>query len=400
MIVEQFIEYEEVLQGQLQELLNSHKPIVIFGASVIGICAKKTLDFLGKSAVCFCDNDENKHNTTMDELSVLSPEKMKELYPDAKIYLCLNNVDSITQVKKQLENLGFLDICSKDVLLYMHQIEVIKRPILSADYAKILHALHRKDNKLVLNHTLVILTDRCSLRCRDCGHLVPYYKSPEHYDKNQIIRSIKILSDAVDNIELLSVLGGEPLLHPDVGEICEEIAKIKNIRTIRLVTNGTILPGKDVLERLRRSITYVVISNYGVLSGKKELLQESLKQFGIVYEMTDENTSWYPISLPSRNYRSEKENSDLFETCAWGRGCSAVQNGEYHLCNYSATGGRLGFISNKETDYVNLLDEKLSPKDIREKLRNLIESKDYITACDYCNFDFSGTIPCAVQMKE
>ncbi|MFZ5968956.1 MAG: radical SAM protein [Bacillota bacterium] len=389
--------YEKILQEQLQEFLTIDNPIVIFGASIMGICAKKAVDFLGKKAVCFCDNDKNKQGIIVEGLSVLSPEEVKAQYPNARIYICLSNIENINQVNKQLISLGFTNTRNKDMLYYIYQLKVIKRPISSHDLANTIDVLNNRNDKLTIYMVGVVVTEKCSLNCKDCSLLIPYYKNPKNYDKDVIIKSMKTLSESVDAIEALTLLGGESLLHPDVLEICEEASKLKNVERIHILTNGTIVPSKESLERLRPSLTYMIINDYGKMSDKKEKLKNACYDCNIECHVYPETESWYPVKMPEKHDRSSDEKANIFALCTWGRQCMELQNGKFHICGYSASGTELGVIHSTDQDYVNLVDGELTIPQIRAKLDNLLNHVSYITACDYCGIDFNGTVNRALQ---
>lgn len=65
----------------------------------------------------------------------------------------------------------------------------------------------------------MVVTTKCSLRCKDCSNLMQYYKSPYHVDIKKNLKALKNLLDNVDEIGTLTFLGGEPLLYPDLVEL-------------------------------------------------------------------------------------------------------------------------------------------------------------------------------------
>ncbi|MFZ5968960.1 MAG: radical SAM protein [Bacillota bacterium] len=389
--------YENVLQEQLKDLIASDKPIILFGVKMAGLIGKKTLDFLGKKVVCFCDNDKAKQGTVVDRLEVLSPKQGKEKYPDAKVYICLLNNDNIKQVKVQLEGLGFNDIFNKDVLFYVYQIQVIKRPVTSSDLADTMDVLNNNEGKLIMSDVVLFITEQCTLNCKECSALVPYIKKPINYPKNIIIEGIQRLSQSVDAVMTINILGGEPLLHQDIVEICAEVSKLKNVLLVRVVTNGTILPDNDILSKLKTIGTCIHISDYGELSINKGKLIEVLAAHKMIYELAGERALWYPVSPPQKSGRSYEENITFFSNCEWSRKCPELQNGELHICGYSASGTALGVIPSRDGDYVNVLDPSLSTNEIRQKIDKLLNHTNCITACDYCGFDFTRTTVRAAQ---
>ncbi|MFZ5968958.1 MAG: radical SAM protein [Bacillota bacterium] len=392
--------YEKVLQEQLKGLLSTQKPIVLFGAMALGQMAQRTVHFFGKKAVCFCDNDKTKQGKIVDGLTVLSPEQVKKQYPNAKIYICLHNNNSTAKVASQLKALKFTDIYNRDMLFWAYQIYVVKRSVSSYDLAETMNIFNDRENRTILGNVSVVITEKCTLRCIDCGVFIPYYKHPKHHDKDKIIEGMRKLSQIVDAIENFTIIGGEPLLHKDLVEICEEASKLKNVLRVTITTNGTIVPKDSVLQSLSRAITYLTISDYGSLSINKDLLKKSLDQFGIYCNVLDEFSEWSKQNIPKPHNRGENENTRIFKSCFWVGIAAKLMNGQYHLCDFSAAVTPFNGIPENEGDYVDLLDSTLSIDEIRAKLHKLLYHTDCLKACDYCEiFQMPPTIR-AAQTKE
>ena len=56
------------------------------------------------------------------------------------------------------------------------------------------------------------ITTICSLKCKNCSNIIPYYKCPSDYDINVLIRSIRTYLKCIERIVYIRVLGGEPFL--------------------------------------------------------------------------------------------------------------------------------------------------------------------------------------------
>ena len=97
--------------------------------------------------------------------------------------------------------------------------------------------LHRK---AILERLDIQLTDHCNLRCRSCNHFSPLsppaFASPEVFD-NDITR----LAELCDNIEWMNLVGGEPLLHPEVLVFARLARSAFPSARIALTTNGLLL---------------------------------------------------------------------------------------------------------------------------------------------------------------
>lgn len=84
----------------------------------------------------------------------------------------------------------------------------------------------------------VSLTDKCNLRCTYCmpAEGVEWLPSQHILSAKELTKIIDLLCQL--GIKEVRLTGGEPLLRPDILEIVEAIASIKNAPEISLTTNG------------------------------------------------------------------------------------------------------------------------------------------------------------------
>ena len=81
--------------------------------------------------------------------------------------------------------------------------------------------------------------DHCNIACLDCNHAAPAL--PESYaDPGSVHRDLARLAK-VYKAGCLKILGGEPLLHPDLLSLVQAARASRISQTIRLITNGTLL---------------------------------------------------------------------------------------------------------------------------------------------------------------
>ncbi len=394
--MKEYLDYEEYLTQQHKKVMGFSGNIIIFGTLAMGQIAKKTLEQMGKKVTCFCDNTISESNRIIDGINTMLPKEAYKIFPEALIIIASFSNKNTLIIDKQLKEIGFKNIISKDMVLLNYQTDIIKRPINKSDLANTLHLI--KENKgFIIESISFKITQKCTLKCKDCGALIPYFNEQHDYNKELIINSIKRLAEAVDAIQTIDLVGGEPFLYNDLLEVCKEVAKIKNVERIQLVTNGTFIP-KD-LEKLKKYVTFIRISDYGELSVKKEELAEKCRDIGICIEKTEENVLWVDYGEIEKHNRTESELQSIFKNCYHSKNWNTVVNGEYHFCARSGIGSVLGKVPKLKQDYVDLLDYTLSIEELRDKLKNFLEDTKMITACDYCNSHLARTIKAAIQKK-
>ncbi|MBD5492119.1 MAG: radical SAM protein [Lachnospiraceae bacterium] len=237
-------------------------------------------------------------------------------------------------------------------------------------------------HNVYLNYIEVPITTKCSLRCKECANLIQYYDKGKFFDYREIVNDVHKLCQCVKGINQLRILGGEPLMHPNLKEILLGILKNENIENIQIVTNGTMLFEEDVLNILRKERKCSVdISNYGKVSRNYDKLRKQLRNYGIKY-CSDKDLQWTPQGDISYRNRSEKELEEILRVCR--SDCVNMLDGDIHLCPRSSSGHDLEILKADKTDHINLRSYK-SKRQFKEDLFYLLNKKS-IVACNYCDY--------------
>ena len=240
------------------------------------------------------------------------------------------------------------------------------------------------------------ITTVCSLKCKHCANLIPYYKKPHDYDINTLTKSINTFLECINNIIYIRILGGEPFLSKNLYKVIKILLKSDKIQRIEIVTNGTIIPHEqNLINILKNKRITVCISEYPMVDYNK--LIDFLEKRNINYRL-DKMDFWMNYGNVIKRNKTKKELIRQFSNC--NHICKSLVNGQLHICPRSSHGTDLQIIKNNEEDYLNLLDKKMSIKEKKEKLNKLLRKK-YIIACDYCDFGTkkSTKIKVAEQLK-
>ena len=89
----------------------------------------------------------------------------------------------------------------------------------------------------------VSLTDKCNLRCSYCmpADFAEWTPSAGLLTRQELVRIVGVAVEL--GITSVRLTGGEPLLHPEVIGIVQDIAQLPNAPAISLTTNGLLLAG-------------------------------------------------------------------------------------------------------------------------------------------------------------
>ena len=125
------------------------------------------------------------------------------------------------------------------------------------------------------------LVDSCNLKCAGCSHYSSLIDDNVYIPLDFIIKDLTLLKNKVgDKLKWLRLLGGEPLLHPNINECLVKIRELFPKVSISIVTNGILL--KKINEEFY-NICYenkieLCISNYGIIKDLPNIIDEIKKK--------------------------------------------------------------------------------------------------------------------------
>lgn len=240
----------------------------------------------------------------------------------------------------------------------------------------------------------ILMTSYCTLRCKLCATYASTNKNPKHYSCEEMIKGVDRFFDCMGEVELFTLSGGEPLLHPQLLKFIDHCRHYTDkMQKFEIITNGTIVPSNNILEALARTDKVdIMIDDYGpALSHNADTLVEAFNRFGIMhrrrkYYGEDAHLGgWLDISDFSDKKRKNEENHALFQKCMY----SNVFGQHYFLIDGSVfmcyvNNKLLADIKEREDERVEILDDNQSNEQIREKLINL-RNRSSLSVCAYCN---------------
>ena len=387
--------------------------LIIYGAGTLGKVTLQALRKYNFEADYFCDSDVRKHNLKVENKEIISPEKLTEFNEDTDIFVSNIYFSSIVPF---LKNTGFKNIYNSSQLFNELNVEDYK--ILSADGKSIMEPLklkreldfynemskkdtYLKSDKLFVKTIDVQITEKCSMKCKDCSNLMQYYTAPKDSDMDMMFRNIEKLMTCIDRLDEFRVLGGDPFMNKNLHKIVNKLTTYDKVNKIVIYTNARIIPKGENLESLRHKKVLLDITNYGVSSTAHDKLIDLCKKENLLFSTT-RCTIWQDCGriMPYSN-KSEKELKHLFSNCC-NSDLVSLLHGKLYRCPFSANGVNLKAIPKNPEDEVDLNDESLSIKQLRDQIKDLCYDKKYLTACSYCNGrDYSSAIiPSAIQTKK
>lgn len=346
----------------------------------------------------FIDTDEKKRGSEFDGLKVLSLADAKaKLSFDSKI---VNTVIDIQDVLDLIEQLPHSKSIPLGIFLESGIPEAVPGIIETIDFlrysleaVKKCHEGFFDKNSLFLRSVDVVITERCSLKCKDCSNLMQYYTRPMNVAKNDVLGDFEKLMQTVDHIFEVRLIGGEPFMNKQIYEIISDLVKSPKISRLVIYTNAMIPFTEAGIDVLKHSKIVLSITDYGALAKNTKSNVDILSDKSIPYRIHPPE-NWTDSGTISDFQRSDEENQRLFKQCC-GKNLLTLSNGRLYRCPFSANADRLHAIPADERNYVQI---DCSATEIRRYVRELV----VLPACNYCkgrSFDAPQIIP-AVQTNK
>ncbi len=376
------------IENIFTQIKNSDQEVIIFGAAVAGEAVFHMCQDHGVSVACFCDNNWNKSGKRLCGIFIRHPSEIEQYVNDP---LFLISAADIRDVVEQLESMGYENWFDSSLILqdfdvYGHDLSV---PHEFAEYVIstccVCHQAFKYPDALFLRSIDIVITEKCSLRCRDCANLMQYYKKPVNYPLDDILNSIDTLSATVDHANEVRVIGGEPLMSSVFTDVVKRVIDEPKFRKIIIYTNGTICPSEEKLIPLQHPKVLFFITNYDGLSKNINGLTKQLDKLKIQW-FIQQAQSWCRCGAIGHQKRSQQDNDKVFHDCC-AKHLVTMMNGYLYRCPFSANAVNLKAIPPNDKDRVHLSGNDNDRQDIgslKQGVLSLLSRKNALEVCDYC----------------
>ena len=252
------------------------------------------------------------------------------------------------------------------------------------------YSAKRRLKKRSLLRFEIDIVSHCNLNCCSCTHFSPLAEE-KFMDTAVFERDFSRLSELTDGkVDFIDLMGGEPLLHPQISKIAEIARRYFHTGDINIVTNGILLTemNDDFWRSCRENNIIICVSEYLI-----ELNTAKIKQIaesnrvelifrGKINDKTDKifNSMWKKVPLDVEGKQDGRSN---YRKCPSANTCISLNNGRLSTCCLPFV---IGFFNQQfgqtipvtERDYIDIF-----------KVKDVDEIFDFLTSpipiCAYCN---------------
>lgn len=364
--------------------------IYIFGAGFHGENLAAILDRYH----CFeqyIDNDERKQLEGIAGKGVISFQDYLGQHKKGIIVIAADE-KNIPAIELQIQEAGLQQ--GKDFWVQKEFMQEVF-PILSLYYYNILY----------MDLAQICLTERCTLKCKDCAHgCFAVDMKKEDMSLELVKESADIFFSKVDLIREFVLIGGEPFLYKDLAPAIEYIGgKYRDQMVIfSITTNGTICPKEEILDLCRKHNVLINISNYSGtvkrLGEQYRKLTEYLERQKVSFTIGNVELQWLDYGFQTVNREGNRDELiRVFDEC--GTLCREIRGNKYYYCVMARSVSENLEINVGETDYLDLNTLGENEKKIILEFDKGYSEKGYIDMCNHCNGAEAQKypIPAAIQ---
>ncbi len=225
------------------------------------------------------------------------------------------------------------------------------------------------------------IVSQCNLACRDCDHVSPIAKN-RFTNPETLHRDFSILAK-VYKPQLVQLLGGEPLLHPDIVTVIKAVRASGISDRVMVVSNGLLL--SRMQDDFWENLDDLEVSIYPDSNLDQKLIenyQAKAMEHNVRLEVYYYKEFRRHFSIPGTQNQALVER--IYRSCkkvhVWG--CHSIYEGHIYKCPQSIfIPGMLGLVREKHTrDGLKLRDAP----DFRDELYHFLTSSEPLQACRNC----------------
>lgn len=364
-----------------------------------GNAGKKCLEFIrwlkidADFNIRFVDSDKEKQHAEFCGIPVISPDELSD--PETSVVVIAISGDSYKEVTLVLERGGF------SCYFFWNHAHNSKRNFVQHFLCVYLMYKH---GKLLSHWTDMLVTLRCNLNCKGCLNFNEHIENPIDYSLEEYKAHIDTVFSKFDYLYSAHYAGGEPFINKQFPMFLRYMNENYRARYFDMfvITNGTIVPGDELISALKESGCWVFIDDYRdtvPLSVKTlPLLEQTLTENGIRF-VTGKAKFWYDVGLQETDYSDLSEEEMIHHRDSCHTFLQGFKDGKIFSCCYTEYASTAGLIDYNQNDYIDIA--AASKMELLE-FRQGYTKTGYVELCRRCKGigKDAVTIPAAVQIPK
>jgi len=387
-----------------QQFVSSHNyPVFIFGADIVGKILAELLKSRGIKVDAFIDNNKNKCDVEINGVPVKHASILADEDRNATVLIASTYIADIIA---QLEEMGFMNWLPIYNILedkaetnlerflvgdlrfnhsggeFTHDFDSFVLSNMITSQKKYLDP-----ERLYIRSVDLVITEKCSLKCKDCSNLMQFYEKPVNITAEELCQNLDDLCAIADEINEIRIIGGDPFMNKDCHNVVKHAASYEQVNKVVVYTNGTICPSEEKIAQMANDKTFVFITTYGDLSRNAERLGTALEKYNIPFNKQPAY-GWTDCGDIKQYDRNAEELKQVFQFCC-AKHFTTLTDGKLFRCPFAANSHRLQSMPFAEENYISITGAATDSVDVlqlrKQQLYHYLRDIPSIPACNSCN---------------
>lgn len=338
-------------------------------------CGKKVYELLLKeknsTILAFVDVDKEKQGKKIYGTEVISPSMALE---NARQGKCNAIVFAFANYHQRSVTRLFRGINIEAYVVPTH-IQKFKE-----QYDSMENCLVRIDiNKPRMKQFDVNIVDHCNMKCKGCLRFSNLVDEPFYADYKQMVSDWKRIKELFWGVERIKLMGGEPLLNPNLCDFIGAAREIFPDADIMVTTNALLINEQceKLFETMRKNYCYFDISLYKPMEERIKEVEKILQENQVWYYINDSKGDFYKVMSKTPSYDAD----EMYAKCI-AKNCHHLREGKISVCSrpqYAHIINEKYGVDLPTNDGIwDIYDKSIDAWELDNKLSNSFE------ACRYC----------------
>lgn len=225
------------------------------------------------------------------------------------------------------------------------------------------------------------------MNCKACDHYCGLVKNPVFPVFEKFEKDFEQLHKFIDDIGRILILGGEPLLNPEIDRYIELSRRLYPIAKIIIITNAILLPKmpEKFFDTVRENNVVIQITFYPPMQSKMQMIKNLLTEKQVNFTIGNMIQAF----MMRQTLQQHDDINKTFLQCHQSR-CNMLYDGKVAACNLPFMTKYFNAYFNKNLPQDGALDlyaENLNAEKIKRHLLTPFERCRYCTQPKFIKWD-------------
>jgi organic radical activating enzyme len=328
----------------------------------------------GYNIVCIIEDNNCKWDLRYKEAPIVSSGKGAVMFEAGSIekFIVPSLDEQLNYRAEKMISAYGIDL---DNLLYA-PIETLKGELSDGEkIAKICIYTERTELETMEIHA----AEHCNLNCKNCSMFCGLVETCDFPCYQEFEEGIKQLKNFFPHIKKFRIIGGEPLLNPELDKYIRLIRNVYPYTDIRLISNGILVTkmSDQLIQTIIDNDVTFIVTQYISLKHSIDEINRFLSKTGIRYIVTEAVLEFQKIY----NALGDSDIDENFYRCHWKGSCATMYGTKIATCYVPFV---IHYFSDKfnlaieETGKIDLMEEGLTAQEIIKRMHTPFDM------CRYC----------------